>query len=155
MKEVKILGTVLVFTVFVSITMLFFGFYSEGGARIDFFPARDSGGGDVLGLTLLLSCIIGGIFGSIVGILSGIYLIVLLGVHSKLKVPITITLGYAVFIGCLVSLLLFFPIWGRNSTYSSLIVDLRHEWLGLTMYFIFGFISAFLPVIVAKKFFDL
>jgi len=155
MNQLKIFGAIFALTMLASIIALFFAFGSSGGARLDFSPGRDTGGGDVLGLTILLSCILGGIFGSVVGTLSVVYLAIMLNIFGERKLPIWTDIIYSAAVGFFVFLFFFATIWNRNLDWASLFEDIRHEWVGLTMCFLSGFLIVLVPIVTTKKYFSL
>jgi hypothetical protein len=155
MKEIKVLSAVFLLTVAFSIVVLFLGSMLTGGSRINLFPAQDSGRGDVLGITFLLTSVIGGIAGAVIGILSVIFLAINMTVWRESELQLSKVLSYSFLIGCLSFLMFFLHIWDRNSTYSSLATDVGNEWIGLSICFTYGFLIAFLPVFVTRKLFAL
>ena len=152
MKNLKVLGTVFFLTVAVSIVSVFLGLLSQGGARLDFFPGRDTGKGDVIGVTILASILFGGIVGFFIGGSSLAYLVANYFRSNEMRIPLVTSVLYSTVVAFLAALFLFWQLSNQYDTYSLLLRDNSHD---LFVSIVFGFVVAFLPLLFAKRFFDI
>ncbi len=101
MKEIRIFGFFFLFSILVSVLILFIVFTVQG-TTIDISPnlspaqSTDRSDGSI---AFVLSVFIGGIFGACLGIVSMIYLAILKGISGKPQIPMLGACVYAVAVG--------------------------------------------------------
>lgn len=148
MKEIQVYGAVFVLSLVACVVIFFFRFVGDGSG-IDFFPGRSNGGGG-LAVALLLGCIVGGINGFLVGVLSILYLGFLKIAFGDLKIAILATVMFSSIVGILEMFFFLRQVSNQYETYGSL---LQANLTGLAADFITGFLTAFIPLIIAKIYF--
>ncbi|MBF2018519.1 MAG: hypothetical protein IGR93_00015 [Hydrococcus sp. C42_A2020_068] len=154
MKEVKIFGLVFLLSILISVLILFIIFTLQGttiNISPNLSPAQSTDRSDG-SIAFVLSVFIGGIFGACLGIVSMVYLAILMGISGKPQIPMLGACVYAVAIGFLLMLFFFVQMSNMHESYLDLI---RIGWVELTAAFGFGFAVALVPLFVVKLYFQI
>lgn len=107
---------------------------------------------DPMELKFLFSCIVGGVHGFVVAVLSVAFLTILLIANREIKLSFLAIIVFSTIVGILFFAFYFQLMWPQNSTIWLALSERWSEWL---FGFTFDFLTAFISLILVKLYFEL